>query len=90
MEAVKDSSILWCISKRITRLRDMIIPLHSALARPHLEKCPAFIPKFKRDTEKIESVQWRATKMVTELENLIYEEILMKLNLFDLEGSRGT
>lgn len=76
MAAAKVSSILWYISKRITRSRDMIIPLHTALVRPLLEKCSAFIPRFRRDIEKIETVQWRATRMVTELENLTYEEFV--------------
>lgn len=38
--------------------------------------------------KKIERVQWRATKIVTELENLTYKEILMELNLFYLEDRR--
>lgn len=88
---VKASSVLRCISKSITKSRDMIIPLHSALVRPHLEKCSAFIPKFTRHMKKIERVQWRATKIVTELENLTYKEILVELSLFCLEdrGFRG-
>lgn len=88
LAAAKASSILWCVSKRITRPRDMITPLHSALVRPHLEKCSAFVPKFKRDIEKMVRVQWRASKVVTELENLTYEEMLMEFNLFNPQDRR--
>lgn len=38
--------------------------------------------------KKIERVQWSTTKMVTELENLMYKEMLMEPDLFNLEDRR--
>ena len=61
LAAQKTNHILGCIKRSVARRsKEMILPIYSALVRPHLEYCVQLcVPQHKTDMDLLERVQRR-------------------------------
>ena len=90
--ASKGNKILGLIRRTIIyKEKQLIVPLYKAIVRPHLEYCiQAWRSYRKKDIEKLERIQRRATKMIPELRDFSYErskvsQFLLQCGLTTLE-----
>ena len=76
--ASKGKQVLGMIRRNITyKDKSVIVPLHKAIVRPHLEYCiQAWRPYLRKDIDMLEKIQSRATKLIPRLRDLRYEERL--------------
>jgi len=87
MSHQKANHILGCIpSKVASRAREGILPLYSALMRPHLESC--IQPSTQERHVPVGAGPEEATKIIRGLDHLSYEERLRQLGLFCLQKWR--
>ncbi|CAM5134922.1 unnamed protein product [Natator depressus] len=86
----KVNRMLGIIKKGIdNKTENIILPLYKSMVRPHLEYCvQMWLPHLKKDILELEKVQKRATKMIRGIEQLPYEERLIKLGRLSLEKRR--
>ena len=69
--------------------KHLIVPLYRAIVRPRLEYCiQAWRPYRKKDIDKLERIQQRATKSIPELRDLSYESRLLQCGLATLQTRR--
>jgi len=77
LTAEKANCMVGCIKRSACRLREVILPLCSALVRPHLQSCrQLWSPQHRKDLDVLEQVQRRATKMMRALEHFSCQERL--------------
>jgi ribonuclease P/MRP protein subunit RPP40 len=84
------NAILGMIKRTINcKSKSIITRLYKALVRPQLEYCvQVWRPYLKKDIEKIEKVQRRATKLISDCSKLSYEDRLKSTGLTTLEARR--
>ena len=77
--ASKGNQILGLIRTITYKEKQIIVPLYKAIVRLHLEYCiQARTPYRKKDKDKLERIQRRATKIIPELRDLNYENRLFQ------------
>ncbi|CAL4249629.1 unnamed protein product [Meganyctiphanes norvegica] len=88
--AAKANSMVGRIRHTFTYInKDIFKAVYPSLVRSHMEfAVQAWSPQLKKDINKLEKVQQRATRLVPELRGLTYEQRLKQLGLTTLEERR--
>jgi len=84
------NAIIGMIKRTVTcRRKDIMVRLYKALVRPKLEYCvQAWCPYLKKDINKLEKVQARATRLIKDCKGLSYENRLKVAGLTTLSERR--
>jgi len=79
--AQKANHILGCIKRSMARRsREVILPLYSALVRPHPKYyVQIWSPQYWRDIDLLEHIQRRFRKVILGMEDLLYDDRLREL-----------
>ena len=86
--SLKGNEIIGLIGRNI-QTKELIIPLHKTIVRPHSEYCiHAWRPYRKKDIDMLERVQRRATKMIPTFSDISYEMRLKECSLITQETRR--
>ena len=65
--------------------KELIVPLYKSLVRQHLEHAVQFwSPHLRRDIDKMEKIQRKATKIIPEIRNHCYHRRIQDLDLISL------
>ena len=68
---------------------ELMLPLYKSIVRPHLEYAVKFwSPHLRRDIDKMERAQRKATKIIPEIRNHSYQQRLKDLELISLVQRR--
>ena len=88
--ASNGNQVLGMIRRNITyKEKSLIVPLYKSIVRPHLEYCiQAWSPYLRKDIDMLEKIQRRATKRISGLRDLRYEERLNECGMTTLETRR--
>ena len=80
-------NVLRVVKRHLFKLdKPTFLILYKSYIRPHLEySIQAWAPHFKKDSECLEKIQRRATKLVNGFQNLTYDNHLKRLGLMTLE-----
>ena len=86
----KSNRIPGMIKQNFTdRSKEVIIPLYKSLARLHLEYCcQIWNPNYNKNIDLVEGVQRQATKLITGMQNLSYDDRVKHLGLVRLNTRR--
>ena len=88
--AKKGNRVLGMIKRNFFfRSKEVILKLYKSLVRPHLDYAmQSWCPYLEKDKKILEKVQARATKLISSIKHLPYEQRLAKLRLTTLEKRR--